>query len=285
MTGLVDGLVAPNPGPLTLQGTRTWLVGADRLLIIDPGPAQDEHMHQLMHAVAGRAVDGILLTHAHADHSAAAPRLGRELGAPILASSSTLARLSLSGRVLAEGDVIPVDASARAERVTLQVLETPGHSADHLSFLILPDRWMFTGDLVLGSGSSAVLHPDGRVGEYLASLRKLQALRPTRLLPGHGPEVADAEAKLEEYRLHRLERERQIESAIAAGIKTVGDIRASVYGPLPAGLEAAADASVSAHLAHLTERGIDAPAPGPGLLEETESEGAEWFDSGGGGAR
>jgi len=278
VTGLVDGIVAPNPGPLTLQGTRTWLIGEDRLLIVDPGPAVDAHVEALKARIAGRAVNGILLTHAHADHSAAAPRLVRELGAPILASTSTLARLGVPGRVLVEGNVIPVDAPSRAERIGLQVLETPGHSADHLAFLLLPDRWLFTGDLVLGSGSSAVLHPDGRVGDYLSSLRKLEALRPARLLPGHGPEVADAEAKLEEYRRHRLERERQIEAAVAAGDASVGAIRDSVYGPLPAGLEAAASASVSAHLAHLAERGVEVPAPGPGMFEETGTVDSGGFD-------
>lgn len=285
MKELVEGIVAPNPGPLTLQGTRTWLVGRDRILIIDPGPADDVHVDGLIHEIAGRNVDGILLTHAHADHSAAAPGLARRVSAPILASSSTLARLGLPGRVLAEGDLIPVDAPGRAGRVELQVLETPGHSADHLAFLLLPDRWLFTGDLVLGSGSSAVLHPDGRVGDYLSSLRKLEALRPTRLLPGHGPEVAAAEAKLEEYRLHRLERERQIESAVAAGSDSVEAIRDSVYGPLPAGLSEAASASVSAHLAHLAERGIEAPDPGPGMFEDTGSDRSGGFESGGGEAR
>mgnify|MGYP001815888826 FL=1 len=285
MTKLVEGIIAPNPGPLTLQGTTTWLVGEERILIIDPGPADGEHLDRLTHEIEGRTVEGILLTHAHADHSAAAPGLAQSMSAPILASSSTLARLGLAGRVLAEGDFVPVDAPSGVDRVRLQVIETPGHSADHLAFLLLPDRWLFTGDLVLGSGSSAVLHPDGRVGDYLASLRKLEALRPARLLPGHGPEVADAEAKLEEYRLHRLERERQIEAAVASGSDTVDAIRDSVYGPLPSGLSAAASASVSAHLAHLAERGIDAPAPGPGMFEVTGSDQPGEFEAGGGEAR
>ena len=266
-SGAVHGLVAPNPGPLTLDGTRTWLVGLDRVLLIDPGPDDERHIGDIRRSIAGRPVDGILLTHAHADHSASAARLAGELGAPILASSATLARLGLPGRVLADGDAVPVSA-AGSSRSRLQVVETPGHSADHLSFLLLPQRWLFTRDLVLGTGSSAVLHPDGRVGDYLASIRKLEALRPARLFPGHGPEVSDAAAKLKEYRLHRLERQRQIERAVAEGMRSVAAIRQAVYGDLAPGLAAAAEASISAHLLHLAELGIEAPDPGPGMFEE-----------------
>ena len=265
---VVRGLVAPNPGPLTLDGTRTWLVGKERVLLIDPGPVDERHIGEIRRSIAGRPVDGILLTHAHADHSASASLLSGELGAPILASSSTLARLGLPGRVLADGDAVPVSA-AGPSRSRLQVVETPGHSADHLSFLLLPQRWLFTGDLVLGSGSSAVLHPDGRVGDYIASIRKLEALRPARLFPGHGPEVSDAAAKLEEYRLHRLERQRQVEMAVAEGMRRVAEIRRAVYGDLAPGLAMAAEASISAHLLHLRELGIAAPDPGPGMFEDS----------------
>ena len=265
---VVQGLVAPNAGPLTLDGTRTWLVGRDRVLLIDPGPDDERHVGDIRRSIAGRPVDGILLTHAHADHSASASLLSGELGAPILASSSTLARLNLPGRVLADGDAVPVSAGGPS-RSRLQVVETPGHSADHLSFLLLPQRWLFTGDLVLGSGSSAVLHPDGRVGDYIGSIRKLEALRPARQFPGHGPEVSDAAAKLEEYRLHRLERQRQIEMAVAEGLSSVAAIRRAVYGDLAPGLAMAAEASISAHLLHLAELGIDAPEPGAGMFEES----------------
>lgn len=271
---VVHGLVAPNPGPLTLDGTRTWLVGTERVLLIDPGPRDERHLGEIRRAIAGRPVDGILLTHAHADHSASASLLSAEFAAAILASSSTLARLDLPGRVLAEGDGLPVSA-AGAFRSQLQVVETPGHSADHLSFLLLPQRWLFTGDLVLGTGSSAVLHPDGRVGDYIGSIRKLEALRPARLFPGHGPVVSDAAAKLEEYRRHRLDRQRQIETAVAEGRRSVSAIREAVYGELAPGLAAAAEASISAHLVHMTELGIEAPEPGPGMFEENARSGAD----------
>ena len=267
----VEGIVAPNPGPLTLDGTRTWLVGAGSVVLIDPGPALPEHLARVQAAVGGRVVDAILLTHAHADHADGASAAARAFGAPVMASSGTLARTGLAGRVLRDGDTVPVGGSGDVEPIagtsSLQVIETPGHAADHIAFLLLPDRWLFTGDLVLGEGSSAVLHPDGRMSEYLTSIRKLEALRPARLLPGHGPPVEEAASRLGEYRRHRLDRERQIELAIETGSRTVSEIREAVYGPLDPGLRAAAEASVSAHLVHLRERGLDAPEPGPGMFE------------------
>ncbi|MGW8281951.1 MAG: hypothetical protein ACWGON_01520, partial [Gemmatimonadota bacterium] len=114
------------------------------------------------------------------------------------------------------------------------------------------------------------LHPDGRMSEYLASIRKLEALRPERLLPGHGPPVEDAVERLGEYRRHRLDRERQIRLAIEGGSTSVSEIREAVYGPLEPVLQAAAEASISAHLIHLREQGIDTPEPGPGMFEAAE---------------
>ncbi|MDT8437050.1 MAG: MBL fold metallo-hydrolase [Gemmatimonadota bacterium] len=257
-------LVAPNPGPLTLDGTRTYVVGVRRVVVIDPGPDDDGHLAEILEATAGRPVLAILLTHAHADHAGGAAGAAAALEAPILASAVTLERAGLAGRALEDGEEVPLGPNGGE----LVALATPGHASDHFAFLKRPERWLFTGDLVLGEGSSAVLHPDGAVGPYLASLRRLEALRPTLLLPGHGPSVEDAPGRLRAYHAHRLERERQVEEAIVAGAATPAEIRERVYGPLPPGLVAAAEASVSAHLAHLRGRGIDAPPPGPGLDEE-----------------
>lgn len=252
---LVEWVVAGNAGPLTLDGTRSYVVGHRRVVIIDPGPDLSSHLENLAGLVAGRSVEAICLTHAHEDHAAGAGNAASLFRAPLAASEKTLQRLALTGRVLADGDGVRVDEAEHA----LTAVATPGHSSDHLCFLLRPQRWLFTGDLVLGSGSSAVLHPDGDVAAYLASLQRLVSLRPNRLLPGHGPPVSDALGKLEEYRAHRRERERQILSAINAGAVSVSEIREVVYGPIEDVLSLAAAASIEAHLAYIRARGDRLP--------------------------
>jgi glyoxylase-like metal-dependent hydrolase (beta-lactamase superfamily II) len=243
---------ASNPGPLTLDGTCSYLLGESQLVLIDPGPALDPHLALLQRAAKERPTT-ICLTHAHADHADAASELMARLGAPVAASAETLRRLGLRGRSLADGDVIEVDSG----KTSLEALHTPGHSGDGLSYLWHPTRALFTGDLVLGEGSSMVAHPDGSVADYLASLNRLIELAPMILFPGHGPPVEDAIGKLEEYRDHRLERQREIVEAITVrGARTVAEIRAAVYGDLPDPRVAeAADLSVRAHLEYVRELG------------------------------
>lgn len=247
-------VLADNAGPMTLDGTRSYLVGSSRLALIDPGPDDARHLSRLVTAVAGRSVVAVLLTHAHADHSGLAQDAAREFGAPIMASAETLNRTGLEGSALSDGK----NASPGAD-VHLVAVSSPGHAADHITYFAETEGWLFTGDLVLGAGSSAILHPDGNVRACLASLSRLHALRPSRLLPGHGPPVDDAMDYLAEYRAHRLEREQQILRALEAGAQSVTDIRAAVYDLLPTELEWAAEASIAAHLALLAESGHDVP--------------------------
>lgn len=204
-------------------------------------------------------MEAVCLTHSHADHAGAAAETAQAFRAPVAGSSETLGRCGLEGRVLHEGDVLEVDGSN-----ALCVLETPGHSSDHLCFLLTPERSLFTGDLVLGSGTSAILHPDGDMAAYMASLARLLALRPSRIYPGHGSPVENAAGLLAHYRSHRRSREEQIVRALEAGHRSLADIREAVYGPLPEDLRGAAEASIAAHLVHLTRRGVDLP-PIPGL--------------------
>lgn len=254
-------LVADNPGPLTLDGTRTWIVGTSRPVILDPGPEAPERVERVVGAVRGRRAEAVCLTHAHPDHAGCAAEVAARLEVPLVASAETLRRLAAPAplavrtRAVADEDTVPVDGGESA----LEALETPGHSRDHLCWLWRPSRDLFTGDLVLGEGSSLIVHPDGEVGAYLASLARLIALRPARLLPGHGPPVADAVTRLEEYRRHRLERDRQVRGALAEGAASLDALRRAVYGDLPAGLERPAELSLLAHLARLRVEGEPLP--------------------------
>lgn len=258
-------LRADNQGPMTLDGTRTYLLGRERLVIVDPGPDRPGQLDALAEIVNERDVAFVLLTHAHADHAGAAAGAARRFGAELRASAETLSRLGpgIEGRALEDGETVDSGGG-----LSLTAIHAPGHSADHVCYLAEPGRRLLTGDLVLGEGSSAILHPDGRVADALASLARLIALRPRLLLPGHGPPSEGAMQRLEEYRRHRLERERQVKAAIERGARTVPEVREAVYGTLPDELTWAADASVAAHLAALAERGEAVPDYGAWAADE-----------------
>ncbi len=265
-------LRADNPGPMTLDGTRSYLLGRERLVIVDPGPDRPGQVDALAAAANGRDVVYVLLTHAHADHAGAAAGAVRRFGAELRASADTISRLGagLGGRALEDGEMVNPEAG-----LSLIAIHAPGHSADHVCYLAEPGRRLLTGDLVLGEGSSAILHPDGRVTDSLASLARVIALRPKLLLPGHGPPIEAAMQRLEEYRRHRLDRERQVKAAIEGGARTVPDVREAVYGTLPEGLTWAADASVAAHLAALAERGDSVPDYEDWAADEEDAPGPE----------
>jgi glyoxylase-like metal-dependent hydrolase (beta-lactamase superfamily II) len=252
----VAWFVSPNPGPLTLDGTCCYAVGNRRLVLVDPGPAIDGQIERLESLVAGRPVEAICLTHAHNDHSGIVELASERFEAPIAASGETLSRRHLSGGTLDGGDRVSVDDDS----ASLLAIRTPGHSADHMAYLLEPGRAVFTGDLVLGVGSSAILHPDGHVGSCLASFSRVLSLRPGRLYPGHGPPVDDGEVRLEHYRDHRIERHTQVARAFHSGARTIEELRERVYGPLEGDLERAAAASIRAHLVHMRECGDEVPA-------------------------
>lgn len=254
-TAPVTWFVSPNPGPLTLDGTRCYAVGRGRVILVDPGPAIGGQIERLETLVADRPVDAICLTHAHSDHSGAAAAASARFAAPVAASSETLQRCNLSGRELGDGATLAVDGGD----ATLRVIATPGHSSDHLAYMLDPGRAVFTGDLVLGKGSSAILYPDGAVGACLASFRRVLSLSPGRLYPGHGPPVAEGEAVLKHYWDHRNERHAQVADAVRTGARTVEELRLLVYGDLESDLERAAEASIRAHVVYLREQGEPVP--------------------------
>ena len=245
-------LLAPNPSPLTLDGTNTWLIaepGSSSVVVVDPGPEDEGHLRRVhAEAVAGdRQVAKILLTHGHPDHSAGAERLAGLTGAPVQAADPAC-RLGPEG--LADGDVV---AAAGCE---LRVVATPGHSADSVCLMLPADGALFTGDTVLGRGTT-VIATDGNLGDYLRTLGQLRDLAEAQqvglLLPGHGPMLADPLATLDYYLSHRAERLDQVRSALAAGAKTPAEIVAMIYTDVDRSVWPAAEWSVRAQLDYLDQ--------------------------------
>jgi glyoxylase-like metal-dependent hydrolase (beta-lactamase superfamily II) len=246
-------LLAPNPSPLTLDGTNTWIIsepGSPSVVVIDPGPDDERHLRRVLgEAVAGdRRVAGIVLTHRHPDHAGGAARFAELSGAPVQAADPG-GRLGPEG--IADGDVIT------AAGCEVRVVATPGHSADSVSLLLPADGALLTGDTVLGRGTT-VIAEDGNLGDYLRTLERLRELAGTAgvrlLLPGHGPVLADPAGTLDYYLAHRAERLEQVRSALAAGARTPAEIVAMIYTDVDPAVWPAAEWSVRAQLEYLGVR-------------------------------
>jgi len=245
-------VLAPNPSPMTLEGTNTWIIaapGSAEVIIVDPGPDDTGHLRRVLAAArAGgdRRVAQIVLTHGHLDHSAGAARFAAMSGAPVGALDPAL-RLGDEGFV--PGDVL---VAAGCE---LRVVGTPGHSGDSLSLLLEADGALLTGDTVLGRGTT-VIGPDGSLGDYLRTLDELRSLAEAAmlrvLLPGHGPVLSDPAGVLDYYIAHRKERLDQVRAALAAGARTPAEIVAVVYADTDPAVRGAAEWSVRAQLDYLS---------------------------------
>lgn len=244
--GLV-GLLAPNPGPMTLDGTNTWVIGDPHgSVVVDPGPADEGHLERVL-AVAGR-ITVILLTHRHRDHSDAAAALAARAGCAVRAVDPAF-RVGETG--LADGDRVRVGDQ------TLEVLATPGHTDDSVSLLLTGRRplRLLTGDTVLGRGSTVIAAPDGDLGDYLVSLRRLLAVVAERdvseILPGHGPVITRPGEVLEGYLAHRQQRLQQVRDALAGGARSAEEVVRAVYADVDPSLWPAATQSVQAQLRYL----------------------------------
>jgi len=231
------GLRADNPGPFSLTGTNTWIYGRDPAWLIDPGPNLPAHLDAISEELDERGgLGAILLTHDHSDHAEAVPELSLRFSpVPLAAARGTVSAL------LQDGDRCgPFD-----------VLATPGHSPDHLTYLT-DDGLAFTGDAVLGEGSVFIA---GQMSDYLQALARLRTRAPAALAPGHGPLVTDPEAKLTEYIAHRLAREAAILAALADGRRTTEDLLDTVWSGVPPQLRGAAALTLEAHLEKLDAEG------------------------------
>ncbi len=220
-------ILAPNPGPMTLEGTNTYIYGAGPSIVIDPGPDDASHLDAIRTAAEERGGIGtVLLTHSHGDHADGAERLGAEV-------------------------VLPADGE---EHGGLRALATPGHAPDHVC-LLTADRVCFSGDLVLGTGSTFVPPDGGSLSAYMDSLRRMQAEPIELICPGHGPWVEDPAAKLAEYVEHREMRERRLLAALERGERSREALLSEVWDDVPAEVRPAAAMVMQAHLDKLEAEG------------------------------
>lgn len=236
---IISRLTAPNPGPFTLDGTQTYLIG--ETAVLDPGPLIDAHIAAIRDALP--KLQTILITHRHGDHAPAAVPLREMTGAKIIAPEGVLDEVD---QRVHGGETISIDGTA------IEIIATPGHTREHVCYLTA-DGDLFTGDTVLGAGTTAIFPPDGHMGDYLRSLHVLRAKNPKRILPAHGPVREDATALLDEYIAHRLQRERQVLDAIAGGASSIAEMRKSIYPELDPQLHRAAEIQITAHLIKLVE--------------------------------
>lgn len=252
---------APNPGPMTLDGTNSWVLrgpGAGASVVIDPGPTDAAHLARL----AEGGVELVLITHRHPDHTAAVDAFAELTGAPVRAVDPAWCR---GAGLLADGERIV------AGGVVLDVLATPGHTSDSACFALAspegidgPDGApaattpvaVFTGDTVLGRGTTIIAHPDGALGPYLGALERLRGLgagHPITVLPGHGPVLPDLAAICDAYLAHRAERLDQIRDALGrlGADATAEAVTDDVYADVDPSVRGAAEASVRAQLEYL----------------------------------
>ncbi|NKQ24659.1 MBL fold metallo-hydrolase [Streptomyces galbus] len=255
-TSRAVNVLAPNASAMTLDGTNTWILSepdSALAVVVDPGPLDDGHLRRVIDTAeeAGKRVALTLLTHGHPDHAEGAARFAGLTGTAVRALDPAL-RLGEEG--LAAGNVVEVGG------LELRVVPTPGHTADSLCFHLPADRAVLTGDTILGRGTTVVAHPDGRLGDYLDSLRRLRSLTVDdgvhTVLPGHGPVLEDAQGAVEFYLAHRAHRLAQVETAVEDGFRTPEQVVAHVYADVDRSLWPAAELSVRAQLEYLQEHGL-----------------------------
>jgi len=262
LSPLLRRITCNNPSPFTFKGTNTFIVGQGNVAVIDPGPDDEGHLAAILAAVRGETISHILVTHTHMDHSPLAGKLSAATGAKTYASSSSSnpkvdSGLRLDANIdsgfrpdvsLSDGDVIKGNGWA------LEAVFTPGHMSNHMSFCLKEERALLAGDHVMAWATTVVAPPEGNMGDYMASLRKLLKRDDSVYYPAHGPEKRDPLPLVRGILAHRKMREEAIYNRVKAGDRTVGEIVANIYADVDPRLHTAAGLSALAHLEHLIEK-------------------------------
>lgn len=261
--GLVR-ITAPNASAYTFTGTNSFLLGHERLALLDPGPDDPTHLAALHSAMAGRRLEAIILTHTHRDHSAAAARLARSYDVPVWFGgrhrlSRPLRRFERNVlRRSCDWDLVPdrtlVDGETiAAGDLTISVHTTPGHCANHLAFGL--GDILLSGDHVMGWNSTLVSVPDGSMADYLASLDKVIALPQLLYVPAHGGPIENGPAFARALKAHRLMRNGQVLAAVRDGARSVRALVTAIYPGLSPPVRMAAQMTIAAHVEYLEDRG------------------------------
>ncbi|MBI4885427.1 MAG: MBL fold metallo-hydrolase [Actinobacteria bacterium] len=280
---MVQRVIARNPSKFTYHGTGTYIIGANDVAVIDPGPLSDTHFDSLMVALAGRRVNAILITHCHSDHSPLAARLREATGAQTFAFGPHAIDPSwIEDDTPEEPDDEDRAAAAAGETVeesldlafspdvrlrhgeiaatgagwTLQAIHTPGHTGNHTCFLLQEQRALFTGDHIMGWSTTVITPPDGNMRDYLASLQRVVDLDPATLWPTHGAPVTAAQPFIEAFVQHRLDREAGVLQAVRNGVTMIPEMVKLLYVGVSPKLYKAAGRSVLAHLIKLIDDGL-----------------------------
>ncbi len=265
LSNLVRRLFAPNPSPYTYTGTGSFLVGHDSIAVIDPGPAISTHVDNLGAAACNGSITHIFVTHTHVDHSPAAVLLKEKTGATIYGfgphgrsndaeDEDTFVEEGVDLKFepdihIADGEIV------KTGEWTIQALHTPGHTSNHMCFVLREEKCVFTGDHVMGWATSVISPPDGNMADYMHSLERLMARDDIIYRPTHGPAIENPQDHVVSLIKQRKEREALIMAAVKDGKTSLPDITTSAYASVPKGLHRAAARSALAHLIFLTEKG------------------------------
>jgi len=272
----VRRVIADNPGPFTYVGSGTYIVGRDRVAVIDPGPRNPAHIAALLAALEGEEIAHILVTHTHADHSGGVPLLAAQSGAPTYAFGPHKRHNPTAADPLEEGadwEFVPDHLLSEGDTLEgvdyqLTALHTPGHCSNHLCFALRDGKTLFTGDHVMGWATSVIGPPDGDMGDYLKNLERLLSRDDARYLPTHGPSIEDPKPLVSAYLAHRRAREAQVLACLARGVRRISDMVPELYSSVPKELHPAAALSLYAHVLALHAQGRIASDGDPQLDAE-----------------